>query len=209
MKKISYVIISSLFFLFSSFRPGNGDFLSFLEKTGIKFAKPPHSIETEVINNDELHYQYALKDTLNNLEIRYVYYPLQELVKHYNGPHSDTGMDMIDPNFMHTNVLLSFCYKIQGKEMNLNNPMPEVQELSHATVDLKYNADWGAYIDLQPCDEFAQKYKYCTLFAMHKDNIADIFIIYLYNNKDAFLQKDPFGEGSTEPDFMSLVFNKK
>jgi len=168
----------------------------------MKFLQPANTIATSIIKNDELSYQYALKDTVSKIEIRYIVYPLQGFVKQYNGPHSDSGMSRIDPNFLHTNLLIAFALKIQGKEMNnMQEVMPDVKEISHATVDLEYNADWGAEVNLQPCDEFGQKYKYCTIFAIHKDNIADAFVIYLYDNKDTF-------EASVKPDFHSLTFKK-
>jgi hypothetical protein len=169
---------------------------------GIKFTRPANSKEVPVIKNDELNYQYALKDTVTHIEIRYSIFPLQQLVNEYNGPHPDTGMSRVDPNFLHTNYLLAVAFKVQGKEMSLDaTGMPELHELPHATVDLEFNADWGAEVNVQPCDEFAQKYKYCTIFEMHKDNIADVFIMYLYDNKDTF-------EEAVKPDFHSMAYKK-
>ena len=202
MKRYSYIVVSGLFLLFNSFRlsDGNPAFFSLLNSMGMKFTKPANTIEVKCIQNDELNYQYAIKDTVTNIEIRYSVFPLQKLVEEYNGPHPDTGLSRIDPNFLHTNYLFAIANKIQGKEMNMD-ALPEVKELSHATVDLEFNADWGAETTVQPCDEFAQKYKYCTIFEMHKDNIADVFIMYLYDDKDTF-------DESIKPDFHSLAFKK-
>jgi len=190
-----------LFFLLSSFRTGDGNnpFFAFLKQTGLKFVKPLNAVETKVIQNDELAYQYAIIDTVSKIEIRYLIYPLQEMEKAYNAPHPDTGIGRIDPDFLHTNFLYINTYKILGRELNVSEPMPDIREISHATVDKQYNADWGAEVSVEPCDEFAQKYKYCTLFAIHKDNVADAFIIFLYNNKDTF-------DEWVQPDLHTLVF---
>jgi hypothetical protein len=206
MKKHPLILLSVFFLFFSSFKAGEKDnaFFAFIDKAGLKFSKPANTIEIPVIANDELNYQYALKDTINKIEIRYLVVPLQELVDRYNGPHDDTGSSMskVDPNFLHTNLLIAYALKIEGKGMNsMDDVMPNITELSHAKVDLEYNADWGAELTLQPCDEFAQKYKYCNILAIHKDNIADVFMIYLYDNKDTF-------EESVKPDIHSLVFKK-
>lgn len=201
-KHILIGITAGVFFLFNSFRIEDAKtvFLSVVEKAEMNFTRPANTVETNVIINDEVNYYYALKDTVNNIEIRYLIYPLQELVKKYNGPH-DTGIGpLIDPNFIHTNLLLKFAYTVQGKEMNLQE-MPAINEIPHATVDLEYNADWGAEVTVQPCDEFAQKYKYCTLFEIHKDNIADAYVIFLYNDKDNF-------QDAVKPDYHSLIFKK-
>jgi hypothetical protein len=200
-----YKLLLGIFFslLLNSFETdtGNNPFPTIIEKYGIKFKRPVNTIEMPVINNDELKYQYALEDTVNKIEIRYLVYPLKTLVKQYNGTHSDTGISKVDPNLLHTNLLLAFSLKIEGKGMNTGGPFPEVKELSHATVDLEFNADWGGMVDIQPCDEFAQKYKYCTIFEIHKDDIADAFVIYLYDNKDTFSEV-------VKPNFHSLIFIK-
>ncbi len=211
MKLPQYVLVAGAFLLLSSFSQpgGNNSFFTIVEKGGIIFSKPAVTKEVTVILNDELNYQYAFNDTVNNIEIRYLVYPLQEAEKHFNGPHADTGIERIDPNFIHTNLLLAYAYRVQGKEMNVDGTMPEIHEISHAAVQKEFNAEWGAYVDVQPCDEFAQKYKYCSILAIHKDNLADAFIIYLYDNKDAFLQKKPFEEETTDRDFRSLQFTKK
>lgn len=203
MKSKKIVILSFFTLLFLSFKvSGQGNlFFTVVKQAEMDFNKPINTIETTVIKNDELNYQYALKDTLNGIEIRYLVYPLQGLVKKYNGPHADTGIGMIDPNFLHTNLLLVYYFKVQGKPMDMSGTMPDIKELSHATADLEYNADWGAEVDLEPCDEFAQKYKYCTMFEIHKDNVADAFVIYLYDDKDRF-------EDAVKPEFHSLVFKK-
>jgi hypothetical protein len=180
---------------------GNSTFSALLEKASMNFVKPANTIETPVIVNDELNYQYAIKDTSCKIEIRYLVYPLQDLINKYNGPHADSGISRIDPNFLHTNFLLALSLKIEGKQMDMQEALPALKELSHATADLEFNADWAASIDVQPCDEFAQKYKYCTVFAIHKDNDADAFVIYLYDNKDTF-------EELVKPDFHSLTFKK-
>jgi len=203
MLKYRVAILSGFLFLLSSFRLNqvNTSFLSLVQQADLKFMPPANCIETNVISNYELNYQYAIIDTVTNIEIRYIIHPLQALQKRYNGPHSDTGMDAIDPNFLHTNLLVAYTFKIQGKEVNLNAGMPDIHELPHATIEYEYNGDWGAKVSVQPCDDFGQKYKYCTIFAMHKENTADVYIFYLYNNQAVF-------EASVNPDFHSLVFNK-
>ena len=160
-------------------------FVAVLDKAGMNFIKPVGMKETPLIRNDELDYQYAIKDSANNLEIRYLVYPLQDMVRKYNANQPDSGMPNIDPNFMHTNLLIVYSLKLQGKDFTNIGSFPEVKELPHATCEKEFNADWGGEINLQPCDEFAQKYKYCTLLEIHKDNIADAFIIFLYNRNDA------------------------
>jgi len=211
MKLPQSILVAGAFLLLNSFcqTGGKNSFFVIVEKGGLTFSKPTITKEVTIIHNDELNYQYALKDTSNNMEIRYLVYALQDAVNHFNGPHADTGIERVDPNFMHTNLLLAYAYRVQGKEMNMEGTMPEIHEISHAAVQKEFNAEWGAYVDVQPCDEFAQKYKYCTIFAMHKDNVADVFIMYLYDNKDTFLQRKPFEEETTDRDFRSLQFTKK
>lgn len=202
MKRYSLVLAIIFFLLFNSFKVSvdKSGFLAILEQASITFVKPANTVEIPVVVNDELNYQYAIKDTVSNIEIRYLVYPLQEMVKKYNGPHADTGFQAIDPNMIHTNLLLVYCYKIQDKELNVQT-MPDIHELPHGTVDQEFNADWGAEVNVQPCDEFGQKNKYCTIFEIHKDNTADAFIMFLYNNKDTF-------EDLVKSDFHSLKFKK-
>ena len=46
-----------------------------------------------------------------------------------------------------------------------------------------------------------QKYKYCMVVAIHKDNLADAYIFYLSDTKDEFLEL-------MKPAFYSLIFCK-
>ncbi len=204
MKRFGLVSIVLSFLLFNSFKIATDDtgFLSVVDQAAIKFSRPANTTETKVVTNDELNYQYALVDTVSKIEIRYLVYPLQDLIKKYSGSHADTGQPLIDPNMIHTNLLLIYSYRIQDKELNIQQTMPEVHEIPHGTVDQEFNADWAAEVTVQPCDEFGQKYKYCTMFAMHKENTADAFIMYLYNNKDTYTEL-------VKPDYHSLVFKKK
>jgi len=203
MKKYTTPLLFILFLLTSSFKTtvDTNTFLSIVSQATMTFTPPANTIQTPVITNDELNYHYAIKDTFNKIEIRYLVYPLQELVKKYNGPHTDSTAPVIDPNMIHTNLMLIYSQRIQDKELNIQQSMPEVHELTHGMVNQEFNADWGAEVTVQPCDEFGQKYKYCTIFAIHKDNTADAFIMYLYNNKDTF-------EELVKPDYHSLVYKK-
>lgn len=205
MKRYILIAFAGFSLLFSSLMSGQGNsrFSDLLETVNMKFAMPANAFETKVIPNDELNYQYAIKDTATKIEMRYLVIPLQGLIAQYNGPH-DTGSSIskIDPNFLHTNLLLAYALKVEGKGMNsMDDVMPNLIELSHATADLEFNADWAAEIALEPCDEFGQNYKYCTIFEIHKDNIADAFVIYMYDNKDTF-------ENVVKPEFHTLAFKK-
>ena len=202
MNRIGQALI--VFLIFIAFNANSEDgyknFIPILDQAKMKLEKPLNMKETPVIKNDELYYQYAVKDSIMGFEIRYLVYPLQELVNKYNSPHPDTGMTHLDPNMIHTNLLVMYSLKIQGKEMAVD-AFPEIKEINHATADLEFNADWAAQVNITPCDEFAQKYKYATILELHKDNIADAFVIFLYNDKDKY-------DDMMKPVFHTLRFIK-
>jgi hypothetical protein len=211
MKKCLVMLSIVSITLFGAFKNGGDStyFFTLVENGGLQYVKPSSAKDVKVVQNADLNYHYAVRDTVDNIEIRYIVYPLQEAINQYNGPHSDSGVGKIDPNFLHTNFLLSCAFKVEGKAFSADGQFPEIKELSHATADIKYNADWVGIADVQPCDEFGQQYKFCTICALHKDNLADVFIFYLYNNKDEFTGRNPFAEETVDGVFNSLKFKKK
>lgn len=197
--KLAILLLSLCIAISGTCQSNYQPFVSIAAKGGMNLVKTPSFQETPVVTNDELNYQYAVKDSTADLEVRYLVYPLQDMVKKYNTNKPDSGMPNIDPNFLHTNLLLAYAMKIQGKDMTTEMKYPELKELPHATCEKEFKADWAAEVDIQPCDEFAQKYKYCTMLELHKDNMADAFVIFLYNQKDSF-------DDLVKPVYHSLTF---
>lgn len=150
-----------------------------LDKTGMTLDVPEGLIETEIIENSHMNYEYALKHPTDEFEIRYAIRPLGEMVKEYEEweKNKKEGEFRIHPNNMYPAVGSAVAFNISGKMANLS-------PFDNEAVKKEYYADKGGVTGVEPRDTFSKDYKSCLMIVIQKDNVASAYIFLLANDKE-------------------------
>lgn len=121
--------------------------------------------------NPVLHYERALRHDLGGLEIRYIIRPLGRLSIDYNDPHNAAP----EPNHLFPLLFESLTTALSSSGNTPNNEYPQSQARG------LFNADWAAasVFDVNP--DFSSTYSQALMIAIHKDNQADAYSVFLYN----------------------------
>ncbi|MTK54153.1 hypothetical protein [Paludibacter sp.] len=195
MKNIHPFLV--MIFLFYGYLNGSAqsltEFRAMLKDYGMNITIPDGFIETKVIPNDNMEYDYAIKYPDRDFELRYAIRPI--LYKSYA---NDTIRKEIEGqrsfrNTSYGTVLETIILNITGgKEY-------QCQAFDKKSVKMEFNADWGATSFLELNSGFGKGYKYCMIIAIHKDNVADAYYFYLSNTKANF-------SANMDPLFHTLKF---
>lgn len=185
MKKLQLLIISIIILTMTSFTitdlPERVKIL--LEKTDMTLEIPEGFIETDIIENNHMNYDYALKDTTDKFEVRYSIHPLTEMVKEYEEweKTKKEGDIRIHPNKMYPAVASAVAFNISGKMANLS-------PFNDEAVKNEYHADKGGVTGVDPKEAFAGGYKSCLMLVLQKDDVATAYIFFLANDKETLIK---------------------
>lgn len=170
-------------------------FTDILIKSNMTFDIPKGLIETTIIENRQMNYDYALKYPNKRFEVRFAIRPLGKLLSDFRDKEANKkpGDIFINPNKLYSSLMSAIVLNISGGKL------PEMAEFDKASVKSEYNADWGATTFVVPGKEFGQDYKYCMVVAIHKDDIGDAYIFFLADSTDNFSEL-------SDPAFYSLKF---
>jgi hypothetical protein len=193
--KMKAILSVLLFLILTSFKSDNSlpeTFNELLKRSGLVFDSPLGLIPVKIIENRQMNYEYALKYPNKNFEIRYAIRPLDYLLNQFE-KSKKSGEISINPNKLYSSSLQATVLNISGGKLT------DIAQFDKNAVKQDFNADWGATTFLDVGKEFGQNYKYCMDVAIHKDNLADVYIFYLSDTKIGFNEL-------IEPAFHSLKF---
>ena len=117
-------------------------------------------------------YENALRSKDGELEIRYAIRPLSRVKIDYEDPHGSAP----DPNHLFPLLLNSMIENLSNGGDTSKREYPSKQALK------LFNADWASAAAFDVTEDFSKKYKQGLLIAIHKNDKADAYAIYLYNN---------------------------
>lgn len=157
------------------------NFTDQLERGGLVFQMPENFKEVPIIQNRHMNYEYAIKHKKKNFEVRFAIRPLDHLLEDYNQKEQNKKSGDIN---IHPNQL--FKSLMQVTLLNISGQLPEIEEFGKEAVKKEFNADWGAVTFVEVRKEFGQKYKYCMIVALHKENVADAYIFFLSDKSKGF-----------------------
>ncbi|MDJ1480227.1 hypothetical protein QNI16_07005 [Cytophagaceae bacterium YF14B1] len=181
------VLLIGFLFSFQTAFTQNSPFRAFsqlLTRANMIFQKPGGVQETPTIANRQMNYEYAVKYTHKNFEVRYAIRPLDYLLEDYTAwqKKKKPGDIMLDPNTLYSSLLQVTILNISGGQL------PDIAQFDSVAVRQEFNADWGATAFVEVGKEFGQSYKYCMVVALHKENYADAYIFYLSDTKEGFAE---------------------
>ena len=184
------IIISS----FAVYGQNYNEFMSILNDCGMNVKIPPEFIESEIIQNDDMGYEYAIKYPDQEFELRYAIRPIR--YKEYANDEVRNELESQRP-FRNS----SYKMILQTVILNITGGVDyQVKEFDASAVKGEFNADWGATTFVELNSDFGQGYKYCMIVVIHKKDIADAYYFYLANTKDGFMEK-------VNPLFHTLKFD--
>jgi len=165
------------------------DFQKFINDVGLKFTLPAGYKETFVKENNDLWYDFAIKDQKADFEVRYTVWPLKSTVLEYEKCKLDTNCLMVNPNVIHKG-------RVQANVLNMTGGQDwNIISFSLQAVKDEFNADSGGTSFFEFNCGFGTGYKYGQMVYLHKDNVADVIITFMSNDV------------STHPELMYKSFH--
>lgn len=165
------------------------EFQKYIDTIGLKFTMPTDYKETYVKENKDLWYSFAIKDKKADFEVRYTVWSLKPTIKEYERCKLDTNCLMVSPNVIYKGRIQSNVLNMTGGQNIDIGPFPP------QAVKKEFNSDNGGSSFFQFNCGFGTGYKYGQMVYLHKDNVADVIITFMSNDK------------STHSDLMDKSFH--
>ena len=180
--KLFLFIVGIITFISYSFSVKPDQFSELLTRSDLIFTQPENFTSVEIVDQNNMQYEYALKHNSKNFEVRYAIRPLDELLKTYEKKEKNKkeGDINIHPNKLYKTLLQSTTMNISG------GYLPEMVVFDSLAVRQEFNADWGATTYVEVGNAFGANYKYCITVAIHKNNVADAYLFFLSDNTENF-----------------------
>ena len=153
-----------------------------LNQTNMQFSIPPGFEAVPIIDNADVSYDFAIKSTTAPLEIRYRICPVD--------------MEQKNPNGIYEAVFITMGLNISNGKMIKSQPYPS------ESVRSEFGADAGRSGVVPIGSEFGKGYRFCLISLIHKHNVADAYVFYLYSD-----QRTIMGALTTDNIYHALKFN--
>ena len=164
------------------------EFQKYIDTIGLKFTMPDDYTETYVKENGDLWYSFAIKDKNADFEVRYTVWSLKPAFEEYEKCKLDTNCFMINPNG-------TYKGRIQANVLNMTGGQDwDIGAFPPQAVKKEFNADAGGSSFFEFNSDFGKGYKYGQMVYLHKDNVADVIITFMSNDKTTHseLMEKPF-----------------
>ncbi len=149
-----------------------------LDDGKLTFTKPQGAVEVPLVANNGLAYQYALKFTDKNVEVRYFIMPLgKDLFDAYEQREKVPGDTILYPNKMFLRVPVIIYNKIAEGKLNIN------QIKLQPMTPREQGAEHGFMFAGPVGPTFGQQYTFGFYAMMHKDFAADVYVLYLFKDE--------------------------
>jgi len=161
------------------------DFLTLIQELNMSFEMPADFKEVPVKDNPDLAYEYAMKHTKADLEVRYSFFPLKKMIADYEESLKDTNRVMINPNALYRSFILMNILNISQLRMG-SDPMPDVVDFNEDAVMEEFGCEFGATAFFEVNSTYSEGYKYCSMVYLHKKDVADVCICFLMKKPKEF-----------------------
>lgn len=175
----------------------NPRFNTALEEGLLNF-KMPENFDTVLIrSNPDMNYELAIKSKTDSFEIRYAIRPLGKRIESFEKMAADTANGRkvfanAHPNKSYQTLFMTVLINTSIQAQAGGAPaIPRFGAFKPDAVKSEFNADWGATSGYAPRITFERTYKNCMTVALHKDNAADVYIFYLFNDKETMMRLMP------------------
>ena len=193
MKTLLTCALVGLFLTLANAQSNNAalpaDFQKKLDEASMSFVKPAGVTAVPVIKGDKLNYDYALKMDGKNVEIRYIIRPLpKQMFEMYDNRVKKDGDSVLNPNRIYKIITPLMYSRISGGK--LTPKTVSIDYFEPASIKSNAGADVGSMSTGAVGSDWAKGYNFGFHVMLHKDNVADAYIFYLFEDEkqmvDAF-----------------------
>ncbi|MFZ4620828.1 MAG: hypothetical protein ACOYNS_09725 [Bacteroidota bacterium] len=138
------------------------NFWKTLQDNSMEFVMPELYLQAPVLPNSDVAYDFAVVSKDRQIEIRYTIQPIDRKVKNGNG--------------LSEGMLQAMALNISGGTMAELNAFP-AESVKH-----EFRADKGYTAMVPVRSEFGNGYNMCMITMIHKENAADAYTFYLFND---------------------------
>jgi hypothetical protein len=154
------------------------EFENLCDSSGLKFNMPDGYKTIDVKENGDLGYSFAVINSDSTMEIRYTIWSLKPALEQYEKSLKDSNLMMIPPNNIYKG-------RIQANVLNMTGgQMYDIGSFPPKAVKSEFNADTGGSCFFEFNCQFGKGYKYGQFMYLHKDNVADVIVTFMSNNKE-------------------------
>lgn len=184
MKIFNTLVFTCTLILITAFKSVElpAEFQQLLVRSEMDFIPPKDFIPVDALKNTHIKCMYALKHPEKQFEVQYIINPLDEQLRIYaeNEKNKQPGDINIHPNTLYTTLLKSTTLNISG------GYLPETVVFDSVAVNKEFNADWGGTTFVELAPDFAPNYKYAMIVGIHKNNVADAYLIFLSDKMENY-----------------------
>lgn len=150
----------------------SGSFQKLQHEAGLVYTAPQGFQPLPAVANPLLPYEHAIRAEDSKLEVRYAIRPLSRVKIDYSDPHNSAP----EPNHLFNMLFASLAEQLASGG---DTPRREYNQEQAAEL---FNADWAAAAVFDVSHQFSQDYSQGLLVAIHKNDRADAYMVYLFNN---------------------------
>ena len=143
-----------------------------LSEAGLIFTQPQGFKQLPPVANPLLPYEHAIRSQDGKLETRYAIRPLSRVTIDYSDPHNSAP----EPNHLFNMLFASLVEQLSSGG---NTPR---REYSGEQAKELFNADWAAAAVFDVSQQLSLDYTQGLLVAIHKNDQADAYMVYLFNS---------------------------
>lgn len=145
-----------------------------LLEAGLHLEQRQNYSDIPIEVNPVLPYEHAMKHASGALELRFIVRPLSRITIDYNDPHNAAP----EPNH-----LFPLLFESITNRLSVGSDTPS-STFSQSEAQKSFNANWAAasVFDVRP--EFANGYQNGLLIGMHRNEMADAYTVFLYNDHE-------------------------
>lgn len=143
-----------------------------LDKSGLVLNVPNNFEALQPARNALLAYEFAAKHPELKLAVRYAIRPINMVDIDYDDPHSSAP----EPNHLFPMLFNTLIANLADKGKSPR------QEYSAADAQNKFRADWASAVVMDVVPEFGQGYQQMLLIAIHKNHLADAYLMVLFDD---------------------------
>ncbi len=145
-----------------------------LEESGLRVESRQAFTDIPIQQNPVLAYEHAMRHESGALELRFIVRPLGRIEIEYNDPHNAAP----EPNHLFPLLFESLTQHLAANNDTSSNTLSEVEAKE------KFNAQWAAVAAFDVDPQFSSEYNNAILLGMHKNDQADAYTLFLYNDPE-------------------------
>jgi len=143
-------------------------------ESGLHMQTPQNYVDVPIQANPVFPYEHAIKHESGAMEMRFIVRPLSRILIDYTDPHNAAP----EPNHLFPLLFESITNQLSTDSDTPNNTFSESAAQDH------FNAHWAAAAAFDVNPEFSPGYRSAVLIGMHKNQVADAYTLFLYNDHE-------------------------